>query len=163
MLSGNTYVDLTHVPPLPPGKSEIDVAGDYLFKLRQAMRNEIQKTLGEDFNREERNIEYYFTLPPIWSESGRVALHAAAIYAGFLRSETDDRITFIREPEATAIYCAKYGLLNVQMGDVILVVDCGSGTVDLMAYEVTNTTPFSLIECTAPSGDSCGSVSESAL
>jgi len=56
MMSGNTYIDPINLPPLPPGKSEIDVAADYLFKLRQAMRNQLQKTLGEVFNREERNI-----------------------------------------------------------------------------------------------------------
>jgi hypothetical protein len=56
MLSGNTYIDPINLPPLPPGKSEIDVAADYLFKLRQAMRSALQKALGEVFNREERNI-----------------------------------------------------------------------------------------------------------
>ncbi|KAG8405704.1 hypothetical protein J3459_021527 [Metarhizium acridum] len=63
MLSGNTYIDPINLPPLPPGKSEIDVAADYLFKLRQAMRSALQKTLGEVFNREERNIRYYLTVP----------------------------------------------------------------------------------------------------
>jgi hypothetical protein len=153
-----TYTDHVNLPPLPPGKTEIEVAADYLLKLRQAMRAQLQKILGGIFDREERFIEYYFTIPPIWNESGKAGLRAAVKMAQFSRAEIDDRITFITEPEATAVYCAKYGLLNVQMRDVILIVDCGSGTVDLMAYEVTSTTPFSLIDCTAPSGDSCGSV-----
>ena len=59
MLSGNTYIDPINLPPLPPGKSEIDVAADYLFKLRQAMRLALQKTLGEVFNREERKYEEF--------------------------------------------------------------------------------------------------------
>ncbi|EAU39479.1 conserved hypothetical protein [Aspergillus terreus NIH2624] len=157
MLSGNTYIDPINLPPLPPGKSEIDVAADYLFKLRQAMRAQLQKTLGEVFTREERNIRYYLTVPAIWNDAGKAATRAAALQAGFLRDENDNRLTLISEPEAAALFCAKTGLLNLKVGDAILIVDCGGGTVDLIAYEVEEEQPFSVAECTAGSGDSCGS------
>lgn len=157
MLSGNTYIDPINLPPLPPGKSEIDVAADYLFKLRQAMRNQLQKTLGEVFNREERNIRYFLTVPAIWNDAGKAATRAAAIQAGFLRDENDNRLTLITEPEAAAMFCSKTGLLNLKIRDAVLIVDCGGGTVDLIAYEVEEETPFSVAECTAGSGDSCGS------
>lgn len=157
MLSGNTYIDPINLPPLPPGKSEIDVAADYLFKLRQAMRAQLQKTLGEVFTREERNIRYYLTVPAIWNDAGKAATRAAAIQAGFLRDENDNRLTLVSEPEAAALFCAKTGLLNLKVGDAILIVDCGGGTVDLIAYEVEEERPFSVMECTAGSGDSCGS------
>ncbi|KAK3047799.1 hypothetical protein LTR09_010774 [Extremus antarcticus] len=157
MMSGNTYIDPINLPPLPPGKSEVDVAADYLFKLRQAMRNQLQKTLGEVFNREERNIRYFLTVPAIWNEAGKAATRAAAIQAGFLRDENDNRLTLITEPEAAAMFCAKTGLLNLKVHDAILIVDCGGGTVDLIAYEVEEEQPFTVAECTAGSGDSCGS------
>lgn len=157
MLSGNTYIDPINLPPLPPGKSEIDVAADYLFKLRQAMRNSLQKTLGEVFNREERNIKYFLTVPAIWNDAGKAATRAAAIQAGFLRDENDNRLTLISEPEAAAMFCAKTGLLNLKVHDAVLIVDCGGGTVDLIAYEVEEESPFTVAECTAGSGDSCGS------
>lgn len=157
MLSGNTYIDPINLPPLPPGKSEIDVAADYLFKLRQAMRAQLQKTLGEVFTREERKIRYYLTVPAIWNDAGKAATRAAAIQAGFLQDENDNRLTLISEPEAAALFCAKTGLLNLKVGDAILIVDCGGGTVDLIAYEVEEEQPFSVAECTAGSGDSCGS------
>ncbi|KAL1978103.1 hypothetical protein VTN31DRAFT_962 [Thermomyces dupontii] len=157
MMSGNTYIDPINLPPLPPGKSEIDVAADYLFKLRQAMRSQLQKTLGEVFNREERNIKYFLTVPAIWNEAAKAATRAAAIQAGFLRDENDNRLTLITEPEAAAMFCAKTGLLNLKLGDAILIVDCGGGTVDLIAYEVEEENPFTVSECTAGSGDSCGS------
>ncbi|KFY01733.1 hypothetical protein O988_02572, partial [Pseudogymnoascus sp. VKM F-3808] len=157
MLSGNTYIDPINLPPLPPGKSEIDVAADYLFKLRQAMRNQLQKSLGEVFNREERNIKYFLTVPAIWNDAGKAATRAAAIQAGFLRDENDNRLTLITEPEAAAMFCAKAGLLNLKVHDAILIVDCGGGTVDLIAYEVEEESPFTVAECTAGSGDSCGS------
>ncbi|KAK5128921.1 hypothetical protein LTR85_000254 [Meristemomyces frigidus] len=157
MLSGNTYIDPINLPPLPPGKSEIDVAADYLFKLRQAMRNQLQKTLGEVFNREERNIKYFLTVPAIWNDAGKAATRAAAIQAGFLRDENDNRLTLITEPEAAAMFCSKTGLLNLKIHDAVLIVDCGGGTVDLIAYEVEEESPFTVAECTAGSGDSCGS------
>ena len=157
MLSGNTYIDPINLPPLPPGKSEIDVAADYLFKLRQAMRNQLQKTLGEVFNREERNIRYFLTVPAIWNDAGKAATRAAAIQAGFLRDENDNRLTLITEPEAAAMFCSKTGLLNLKVRDAVLIVDCGGGTVDLIAYEVEEESPFTVAECTAGSGDSCGS------
>ena len=125
MLSGNTYIDPINLPPLPPGKSEIDVAADYLFKLRQAMRSALQKTLGEVFNREERNIRYYLTVPAIWNDAGKAATRAAAIQAGFLRDENDNRLTLVSEPEAAALFCSKTGLLNLKVHDAVLIVDCG--------------------------------------
>ncbi|KAL1304508.1 hypothetical protein AAFC00_003497 [Neodothiora populina] len=157
MLSGNTYIDPINLPPLPPGKSEIDVAADYLFKLRQAMRNYLQKTLGEVFTREERNIRYFLTVPAIWNDAGKAATRAAAIQAGFLRDENDNRLTLVTEPEAAAMFCSKTGLLNLKVHDAVLIVDCGGGTVDLIAYEVEEENPFTVAECTAGSGDSCGS------
>ncbi|KAJ3476512.1 hypothetical protein NLG97_g9107 [Lecanicillium saksenae] len=157
MLSGNTYIDPINLPPLPPGKSEIDVAADYLFKLRQAMRAALQKALGEVFNREERNIRYYLTVPAIWNDAGKAATRAAAIQAGFLRDENDNRLTLVSEPEAAALFCSKTGLLNLKVHDAVLIVDCGGGTVDLIAYEVEEENPFTVAECTAGSGDSCGS------
>ncbi|KAB5560016.1 Hsp70-like protein [Coniochaeta sp. 2T2.1] len=157
MLSGNTYIDPINLPPLPPGKSEIDVAADYLFKLRQAMRAALLKTLGEVFNREERNIRYYLTVPAIWNDAGKAATRAAAIQAGFLRDENDNRLTLVSEPEAAALFCSKTGLLNLKVHDAVLIVDCGGGTVDLIAYEVEDENPFTVAECTAGSGDSCGS------
>ncbi|KAF1986767.1 actin-like ATPase domain-containing protein [Aulographum hederae CBS 113979] len=157
MLSGNTYIDPINLPPLPAGKSEIDVAADYLFHLRQAMRNQLLKTLGDVFSREERNIRYYLTVPAIWNDAAKAATRSAAIQAGFLRDENDNRLTLITEPEAAAMFCSKTGLLNLKIHDAILIVDCGGGTVDLIAYEVEEEQPFSVAECTTGSGDSCGS------
>ena len=155
--AGGTYVDPINLPSLPPGKSAIDVAADYLFKLRGATRAHLRKTLGEVFNREEHNIHYFLTVPAIWNDAAKAGTRAAAIQAGFLRDENDNRLTLITEPEAAAMYCSKTGLLNLKVHDVVLIVDCGGGTVDLIAFEVEEEVPFTVTECTAASGDSCGS------
>jgi len=97
------------------------------------------------------------TVPAIWNDAGKAATRAAAIQAGFLRDDNDNRLTLITEPEAAAMFCAKTGLLNLKVHDAVLIVDCGGGTVDLIAYEVEEESPFTVAECTAGSGDSCGS------
>lgn len=156
MLSGNSSADPNYFHPLPPGKSEIDVAADYLYHLRQAMRNQLQKTLGEVFNREERNIHYYLTVPATWDDAAKAAVCGAAIQAGFLHDQNDNRLTLITEPEAATMFCSKTGLLNLKVHDVVLIVECGGGTVNLIAYKVEEEQPFGISECTAGSSNSCG-------
>lgn len=153
---GDTYVHLINLPPLPPGKTEIDVVADYLSRVREATNAQLKKLLAEVFDREERNIMYYFTIPSIYDQHAKDAFRAAIIQAGYLRDEHDDRLTLVEEPKALAMFCSKTGLLNLRKHDALLVVDGGGGTVDLLAYEVTEESPFTIREITASSGDSCG-------
>jgi hypothetical protein len=157
MISGNTYIDPINLPPLPLGKSAVDVAADYLFQLRQAIKTELQRTLGEVFMREERNIHYYVTIPSLYNDAGRAAVRAAVIQAGFLRDENDRRLHLISAPIAAITFCCKTDLIRANCHDVVLVVHCDSSTVDLIAYEIEEEMPLSVTECTAGSGDSCGS------
>ena len=156
MLEGNSYIDPTNLPPLPAGKSAVDVAADYLFKLRQAMRNYLNMNLGEVFTREERYIQYCFSVPATWNDTGKAALRQAIIQAGFIPSVDNRRLSLIVEPKAAAIYCATAGDIELSLNDVILVIDCGSATVDLIAYEVVKEHPIQLTELTSGSSDPCG-------
>jgi hypothetical protein len=58
MGGGNSYNDSFVPPPLPPGKSEIDVSADFLFQVRMALRSQLETTLGALFSRGEGNIFY---------------------------------------------------------------------------------------------------------
>jgi hypothetical protein len=156
MLTGNMYTDPINLPPLPPGRSAIDVSADYLFKVRQAVRAVLWKTLGEVFSREERNILWCFTVPSIWTDAGRTALRASIVQAGFIRNDNDDRLHLVTESEASLLLCSKVGLLNLKAHDAVLIVDARKGTVDLIAYEVIGENPLVVKELTAGSGDSCG-------
>jgi hypothetical protein len=158
MMSGSNYIDPVSLPPLPQGKTEINVAADYLAQLHEAMRIHLQKILGDVFYREEYNIQYYLTVPAIWDDAAKASTRAAAIQAGFIRDENDKRLTLVTEPEAAAMFCTKTGLLNLKVRDSILIIDCGGGTVDLIAYEVEEEQPLSVAECTGGTGDSCGSM-----
>jgi len=157
-LAGGLYTSSINHCPLPPGKSEIDVSADYLSKVRMAMRSQLQMSLGELFFQEERNTQYYFTIPGIWNEAVQKALRAAIIQAGYLGDENDDCLSYVSEGEAAAHYCLKYSVLSLQVKDVVLIVDCGGATVDLQAFELANGSPLSFAKFTCGSGDIiCGS------
>ncbi|KAK9474219.1 uncharacterized protein V1510DRAFT_306418 [Dipodascopsis tothii] len=152
------YADLSTKRVLPPGKSEIDVTADFLGEVRKAMRVELEKKLGGIFRREEENIRYFLTVPAIWTDAGKNATRRAAVQAGFIKDINDRRLTLITEPEAAAIFCAREDANKVHAGEAFLVVDCGGGTVDLIAYEVEDEDPFTVRECTTGTGELCGSV-----
>lgn len=156
-LKGNRHVNSKDFPPLPIGKDARDISADYLFHLRQAIRVALQKQLGDVFNREERNIHWSFTIPAACNESGKSALRTAIERAGYLRDEHDPRLSFVTQSEAAILFSSRTGLINAKKHDAILVLDCGKGTVEMMAHEVENMDPVRVSDLTAPSGDSCGS------
>jgi hypothetical protein len=156
MLDQGSYIDPINLPPLPPGKTEIDVAADYLFHVRQAVRADLQKILGNVFTSIERNIQWCFTMPIAFGELSKAAFRNAIIQAGYLRDQYDNRLTLTPEPEAVALYGSKYGLITQGLGDVVLIVDAGGGVVDLISYEVDDVTQLNFRKLTAATGDSCG-------
>ncbi|KAK9384619.1 hypothetical protein V1515DRAFT_641080 [Lipomyces mesembrius] len=76
---------------------------------------------------------------------GQSATRQAAVQAGFVDSINDPRL------------CAKRGVFDFKSNNSFLVVDCGGGTVDLIAYEVEDENPFTVHECTSGTGAACGS------
>lgn len=119
---------------------------------------QLKKNLGETiFTCEEANIHYFLTVPAIWDETAKAATRAAAIKAGFLPFRDHNRLTLVAEPEAAAIFSIASGILNLEINDAVLVVDCGGGTVDLIAYRIEDKDSFKLAKCAAGSGDCCGS------
>lgn len=134
------------------------MTSDYLVKLREAMTKELIKKFGTDlFRKEENSIRYFLTVPAIWNDSGKAITRQAAVRAGFVNDPNDRRLSLITEPEAAAIFCSKKGIMDLKVNDAFLVVDCGGGTVDLIAYEVESADPFAVHECTPGTGDVCGS------
>lgn len=149
------YLDTSKLPPLPPSKSAIDVAGDFLFQLRRAIWIQLRNILGEVAD--EASIHYFLTVPAIWDEGAKEATIEAAIKAGFQTPNHDNKITLVSEPEAAAMFSVQSKILSLKTHDAVLIVDCGGGTVDLISYQVEGEEPFTLTECTAGSGDTCGS------
>ncbi|RAH43079.1 Hsp70 family protein [Aspergillus brunneoviolaceus CBS 621.78] len=120
---------------LPTGKSAVDVAADYLTHIYQ----HIKFTLARHITQQDLDItplEFWFTVPAIWSDQAKNATRTAAQRAGFWSSPDRpfDRLYFISEPEAAAITALKKYTDesiggSVQVGDGVLICDCGGGTV----------------------------------
>ncbi|KAK5120261.1 hypothetical protein LTR85_006467 [Meristemomyces frigidus] len=107
-------------------------------------------------------MDCWLTVPAVWSDQARHATKAAAKAAGF-GSRAGDTISVISEPEAAAITVlkkyAQVGSINaLQIGQVVLICDCGGGTVDITTYTIVETTPrLEFEEIVVGDGKACGS------
>jgi molecular chaperone DnaK (HSP70) len=139
----------------PPGKSAIQVVADYLSKVYNHILQAIAKQITEA-TLQITPLEFWFTVPAIWSDEAKHATLQAAHIAGFgtRPGNVEDKINLITEPEAAAIAALRKtttdGMgpsvkvsspfkilvfsnisltLTMQAGDGVLVCDCGGGTV----------------------------------
>ena len=103
-------------------------------------------------------FEFVITVPAIWSDLAKDKTRLACIQADGL-PVSEKNIHLISEPEAAATY-AIHGLdpHGLKIGDTILVVDAGGGTVDLISYTIAQLKPvLEVKEATPGTGGLCGS------
>ncbi|PYI02703.1 actin-like ATPase domain-containing protein [Aspergillus sclerotiicarbonarius CBS 121057] len=148
---------------LPEGKTAVDVVTDYLAEVYKHIMKTIAKMISEEAL-SVTPIDFWFTVPAIWSDEAQAATREAAKRAGFASpARRHDKIYMISEPEAAAItalekYTRNGGEGSVKRGDGVLICDCGGGTVDITTYLVNQTEPALKFEelCTG-NGGKCGS------
>ncbi|KAL5045389.1 hypothetical protein BDW71DRAFT_215236 [Aspergillus fruticulosus] len=148
---------------LPENKSPEVVVGDYLTEVYEHILKKIGKSITEETLRT-TPIEFWFTVPAIWSDRAQGATRDAARRAGFAGTlhRPSDRLFLITEPEAAAIaVLSKYASSTlggaVKAGDGVLVCDCGGGTVDITTYLVNEVEPLKFEELCTGMGGKCGS------
>ncbi|KAL3449873.1 hypothetical protein BJX65DRAFT_305887 [Aspergillus insuetus] len=149
---------------LPPGKSAIQVVADYLSNVYRHILQAIAKQITEA-TLQITPLEFWFTIPAIWSDEAKHATLQAARLAGFgtRPGNAEDKINLITEPEAAAIAALRKAATDgmgasVRSGDGVLVCDCGGGTVDITTYLIQTVHPKLEFEelCTGIGGK-CGS------
>ncbi|EAW24744.1 Hsp70 family protein [Aspergillus fischeri NRRL 181] len=151
----------TGILKLPEGKTAVDVVADYLSEVYQHILKTISKNITEADLRI-TPLEFWLTVPAIWSDRALDATRTAAQRAGFGKSSSRpmDQIFLISEPEAAAVTALKKFVTHYrfQAGDGVLVCDCGGGTVDITTYLVLEVFPRLKFEelCTG-TGGKCGS------
>ncbi|GBF66389.1 hypothetical protein TMEN_9109 [Trichophyton mentagrophytes] len=125
----------TGILQLPCGKSAVGVVGDFLKEVRTHILKMIEKQITKEVLGI-TPIEYWFTVPAIWSNQAKAQTKTAAQRAGFAYNieRPNDQIFMVTEPEAAAIAAlnktATDGLgASFKPGDGVLVCDCGGGTV----------------------------------
>jgi molecular chaperone DnaK (HSP70) len=139
------------------GRSVDTLVTDYISALGNHLTYTLREKLGDQVVKS-TPLEFVVTVPAIWSDLAKEKTKLACQKAAGL-SATKSQIHLISEPEAAAIY-ALHGLdpHGLMIGDTVVVVDAGGGTVDLISYTITNLRPILEVQEAAPgSGALCGS------
>ncbi|EME86907.1 uncharacterized protein MYCFIDRAFT_172600 [Pseudocercospora fijiensis CIRAD86] len=156
----------------PLNKTAVEICADYLTELASFAYQSLEKRVSPEVL-QATPLDFWFTVPAVWSDKAkRDTLRAAqkAAKQAKLRAHPDSQVFLIREPEAAAIAVLsdvtqdrRLTLLGgsenqVGVGQSILVCDCGGGTVDLTAYQITAITPkLEFKELVVGIGGKCGS------
>lgn len=90
---------------LPRGKSAREVCADYLKEVYRFTLQTLEQRHSPDLLRI-TPIEFWFTVPAIWSDSAKADTLTAARAAGF-GERPHDNVFLIQEPEAAAIWTLK--------------------------------------------------------
>ena len=100
-------------------------------------------------------VDFVLTVPAVWSDAAKNATLQAAERAGMGNRH---ELKLISEPEAAAVYTLKtIQPSGLKVGDNFIVCDAGGGTVDLIAYKVTQASPLRVEESAVGTGGLCGS------
>jgi hypothetical protein len=93
---------------LPDGKTAVDVAADYLSEVYKHILASIARKVTDE-SLSSTPLEFWFTVPAIWSDQARNATRTAAQRAGFGNgaARPNDKIFMISEPEAAAVMALK--------------------------------------------------------
>lgn len=144
-----------HIPPLPLGKTVVEVLADFLKYLNDCARQYIQEVhpgIGSSLWAGSE-IHYILSHPNGWEGSQQALMKQAAEKAGLVPPGGRNKLTFITEGEASLNRCIEKGLMTEgirvstrppissnakimfrKRGDGITIVDAGGGTLDISAY-----------------------------
>ncbi|KAF8802607.1 hypothetical protein BYT27DRAFT_7260910 [Phlegmacium glaucopus] len=151
------------IPPLPQGKTAIDVFADFLRYLHQCTRSFIEETHAsgvELWRNLEDCTEFVLTHPNGWEGAQQELMRKAAVKAGLIPNDGQSRLSFVTEGEASLHFCVQSGLTShaIKNGKGLLIVDAGGGTIDISSYRQTPTYTQSYEEITAPQCHFHGSI-----
>ncbi|KEF55793.1 uncharacterized protein A1O9_08544 [Exophiala aquamarina CBS 119918] len=148
-----------------PAKEPVEIIADYLSLVhKHVMERDMLPMAGEAlFARSP--IDLVVTCPTIWSYSAKNLTLKAVQNAGFNPSNFRllNEIIVVSEPVAAALYALKSIQEDedepiVKVGDCFVTADCGGGTVDVAAFQVTQINPaISLQEIGIGIGKKCDS------
>ena len=80
------------------------------------------------------------TVPALWSEEHKQFMRKAAIEAGIVAEMNSSNLLLCLEPEGASIQCREDSedsiKEQIQKGQVVMVLDCGGGTVDITIHKL---------------------------
>lgn len=146
------------IPPIPFGKSAVDVLADFMRYLLYCTQKYIQDSHGVNLWRSvENHIQYVLTHPNGWEGPQQKQIRRAATLAGLVSGspEGQDRVHLLTEGEASLHFCVSNILASEALSRMpilslerpgqeeeqpreqgVVVIDAGGGTIDLSAYSM---------------------------
>lgn len=86
-------------------------------------------------------VRWVLTVPALWSEEHKFFMRKAAEQAGIIDDQNSSNLLLSLEPEGASIQCREDSepQVRAQMvkDSVIMVLDCGGGTVDITIHKLT--------------------------
>ncbi|EFI28063.1 hypothetical protein CC1G_14089 [Coprinopsis cinerea okayama7 len=153
------------IPPLPPGKTVVQVFADFLRYLRDCATFYIQDTHAngaELWESVKGDVDYVLSHPNGWEGAQQEMMRRAAALAGLIPNtpEGHGRVSFVTEGEASLHFSIQNGLPAGAMtnGDGVVVVDAGGGTIDFSAYGRSNSQTGAFEEISPPQCHFHGSI-----
>ncbi|KXT17946.1 hypothetical protein AC579_5945 [Pseudocercospora musae] len=135
-------------------RTVMDAVTDYLTKIYEHTMETMTRRYGEGFIKSTK-VDFVLTVPAVWSDAAKNATLQAAERAGM---GSRHELKLISEPEAAAVYTLRtIQPSGLRVGDNYVVCDAGGGTVDLIAYKVTEINPLRVEESAVGTGGLCGS------
>jgi hypothetical protein len=138
----SAHIKDNDIPPLPPGKSAVDILTDLIKYLYTNAKTYIQQHhMGLHWKSIENSIEFVFSHPNGWEGLQQQKYREAIEGAGLIpcTPEGRSRVHMITEGEASLHYCVSS--LPEELDDsgpqAIVIIDAGGGTIDLSVYSLT--------------------------
>ncbi|KAI9773911.1 MAG: hypothetical protein M1840_006137 [Geoglossum simile] len=157
------YVRASRGLPEYTWKAPEEIVEDYLSKIFDYLLEKLDCFTAE--LRARISTDIVITVPANWSYRAKNSTFRALTRAGFNKDTFPQLkdILLISEPEAAAIYTARYlregdGADFLKKGDHFVLCDAGGGTVDVVSYKVKELQPFEIEAVSLPTGDKCGSI-----
>ncbi|TFK21092.1 hypothetical protein FA15DRAFT_672873 [Coprinopsis marcescibilis] len=139
--SGDSQHVTMNIPPLPLGKTVVQVLADFLQYLYKCAKSYIQDThaSGRDlWESVESEIDYVISHPNGWEGYQQSQIREAVVLARLVPDTNagHSRVSFVTEGEASLHFSIDNGLPAGAMknGEGVVIVDAGGGTVDVSAY-----------------------------
>ncbi|KAJ3530024.1 hypothetical protein NMY22_g8745 [Coprinellus aureogranulatus] len=136
-----------NIPPLPLGKTVVQVLADFLRYLQKCAKAYIKYSHanGRDlWASVESDIHYVISHPNGWEGYQQSQIRNAVVLAGLIPDTHagHSRVSLVTEGEASLHFSIDNGLPPgaSKGGEGVVIIDAGGGTIDLSAYSKTGTT-----------------------
>jgi hypothetical protein len=154
----SSHIQGDDIPPLPQGKSAVQVLADFTGYLFQCARKYIQESHPNLWGSIENSIEFVLTHPNGWEGQQQQQIRRAVELAGLISTnEGQSHVHLLTEGEASLHFCVTNEVTSdvfspptamsdslveeateVRSGSQgVMIIDVGGGIIDLSAYSMT--------------------------